>query len=137
MIARCFIPNPNNYQEIDHIDGNKLNNNIWNIRWVNRSENARNRENYSHKKEGRLEKRFKYVYWHVIDKKWTGKIKINGKQKHISSGNNDEEIYIKCLQKLSDISTNEELLYYNKQVLDDMIKYEIIWIITPDDLIKY
>ena len=30
IIAHCFIPNPNNYKYINHIDSNKTNNNIGN-----------------------------------------------------------------------------------------------------------
>jgi hypothetical protein len=125
MIARCFIENPNNYQEIDHKDGNKLNNNISNLRWCSRSENMKNRNKYRSKKEFPQSK-FKFVKWCEKKKKWIGHIKINGKNKYISYGNNDEEIYIKCLQQLCDISKTEELLFYNKQVLNDMIKYEIL-----------
>ena len=40
LIAIHYIPNPNNYQFIDHKDGNKLNNNIDNLRWVNAIQNC-------------------------------------------------------------------------------------------------
>lgn len=43
IIAEVFIPNPNNLPEVDHIDGNRQNNSLNNLRWVTRSENARNR----------------------------------------------------------------------------------------------
>ena len=42
LIAQYFIPNPNNYPVVDHIDRNKLNNDITNLRWVTVRENARN-----------------------------------------------------------------------------------------------
>lgn len=34
LIAETFVPNPNNYRTVNHIDGNKLNNNIENLEWA-------------------------------------------------------------------------------------------------------
>lgn len=39
LIAKAFIPNPNNLPQINHIDGNKQNNNISNLEWVTAQEN--------------------------------------------------------------------------------------------------
>lgn len=40
LIAHTFIPNPENKPIVNHIDGNKLNNNINNLEWVTYSENT-------------------------------------------------------------------------------------------------
>ena len=42
IIAKAFIPNPNNFPYIDHIDRNKTNNSVNNLRWVTQSTNLRN-----------------------------------------------------------------------------------------------
>lgn len=54
LVAIQFIPNPDNLKFVDHIDRDKLNNNVENLRWVNRSQNMLNRKDTKHP----------YIYWH-------------------------------------------------------------------------
>ena len=43
ILAKHFIPNPDDLPEIDHIDRDKANNTLENLRWVTRSQNLSNR----------------------------------------------------------------------------------------------
>jgi hypothetical protein len=40
LLAQSFIPNPLNLETVDHIDNNKLNNDLSNLRWLSREDNA-------------------------------------------------------------------------------------------------
>ena len=48
VIAETYIPNPCNKPEVDHIDGDKANNRVSNLRWATHKENI----NYAMKMKG-------------------------------------------------------------------------------------
>lgn len=39
LVAECFVQNPNGYAEVNHLDGDKANNEAANLQWCTRSEN--------------------------------------------------------------------------------------------------
>lgn len=59
IIASKFIPNPDNLPEVNHIDSNKLNNDVSNLEWCTRSHNMK------HLKYGSIE-RAKEVQEHIL-----------------------------------------------------------------------
>lgn len=40
ILAHCFIPNPNNYTYVNHIDSNPLNNELSNLEWCTNAYNV-------------------------------------------------------------------------------------------------
>lgn len=45
LVATHFIPNPDNKETVNHIDGNKLNNHVDNLEWSTRHENMQHAYN--------------------------------------------------------------------------------------------
>jgi len=93
LIAIHFIENPNNYNIVNHIDGNKLNNNINNLEWVNLRENTThgnlNKNNFTSK--------YPCVYKPKNSKKFIAEINYNGKKNYLGSYNTEKEAHEKVL----------------------------------------
>ena len=41
LVAQACIPNPNNYEQVNHLDGNKSNNVVSNLEWCSQSHNMK------------------------------------------------------------------------------------------------
>lgn len=82
--------------EIDHINGDRSDNRISNLRDASRTENRRNSFMQKHNTSG-----INGVSWHKGDKRWRAFIKVNGKQKHIGNFANMEDA-IRARRKYSD-----------------------------------
>lgn len=58
LVALAYIPNPLNKPEVNHIDGNKLNNKVENLEWVTASENQKHNIKIGNKKN--IQKVYQY-----------------------------------------------------------------------------
>jgi hypothetical protein len=65
-------------EDVDHIDGDGLNNRRNNLRVATSAQNGRNRGAQRNNTSG-----YKGVGWDKSRQKWTAQIKVNGKQKHL------------------------------------------------------
>ena len=86
LVAAAFLLNPENKKCVDHIDNNKQNNNIINLRFATLAQNQHNRLINTNNTSGN-----KGVRWNKRDMKWTAQITINGKQIHLGSFMNKED----------------------------------------------
>ena len=74
LIALYYISNPENKPEVDHIDNDRTNNHIDNLRWVTKSENNQNRGMGKNNTSGiqnisYIQTRNRYVFQKNIDNK--------------------------------------------------------------------
>ena len=78
LVAEYFIANPYNKQCVDHIDNDRLNNNVSNLRWATLKENQMNRQINSNNSSNH-----KGVTFDKQSNKWMAYIDINGKQQYL------------------------------------------------------
>jgi len=93
--------------EVDHIDGNKLNNQIGNLRIATRTQNRMNIGPYNCNKL-----KMKGVSWHKQVKKWVARIRVDKKLIHLGVFDNPEDAFNKY--KSASEYYHKEFSFYGK-----------------------
>jgi hypothetical protein len=99
-LHRAIMGDPDGL-EIDHIDGDGLNNRRANLRAATHGQNQRNRGAQSNNSSG-----FKGVSWDKPTGKWRAQIEVNGKNKHLGRYNTPEAAHA-AYCKASDVLHGE------------------------------
>ena len=96
LVAEAFIENPEDKRCIDHIDSNKKNNCVENLRRATHSQNGMNQ-----KIRTNTSSIYKGVYHHKPTKKWMSYIRINGKLKIWDCSNTRRKQHANITKRLS------------------------------------
>ena len=103
IVAETFIPNPNNLAQVNHIDGNKQNNNVDNLEWCSQSENM------------------KHAYKNGLKK-------INGERNPASKLSIEDVVYIRThyIKRDKNFSTVALAKRYgvNRRTIERVVKYK-------------
>jgi hypothetical protein len=112
LVASAFIHNPINKPIVDHVDGNRINNCLHNLRWALVSENNYNRNVVAKENTSG----YTGVNWHSYYKKWKARIKHQGKDIEIGLYDTiDEAIKARCVkahQLFGDFANNADKSNY-------------------------
>ena len=73
LVADAFLDNPKDCKYVDHVDGDKTNNVVENLRWCSNSQNVCNKRKSSNNTSG-----YKGVWFHRQAGKWQVQIALNG-----------------------------------------------------------
>ena len=79
LVAETFIENKHNYSEVDHIDGNKTNNKLDNLRWCSKHQNM----SFDNRKTKNSYSKFVGVSFDKNINKFKSTIKKNGVSKFL------------------------------------------------------
>ena len=86
VVAECFIPNPEGKPQVDHIDGNRANNAVSNLRWATHQENLQNQTGRGCYRDG---------------DRWHAYIWVNGKNRYLGMYDTEKQahqVYIEAKQ---------------------------------------
>ena len=107
MIADAFIPNPENKECVDHINGNRQENSLNNLRWASKTENGINKKIQTNNSTG-----YTGVMFDKRCNKYFSQIKYNNKIYHLGTFDNISDAVEARLRKseelFKDFQSNHE-----------------------------
>lgn len=113
LVAEYFIPNPENLPYVHHIDENKLNNNVNNLKWVNAKENSaehlKNIEKIERRKPKYFEHNLENEEWMVFQLNPLYSISSKGR---VRNNRTNRILHLDESQKYTRISLNDKKHYY-------------------------
>ena len=86
LVANEFIDNPSNKACVDHIDGDRTNNCVTNLRYATKSENG-----MSQKKHLNATSTYKGVYFDKRSSKWHARVRLSGVRADLGYFENEDE----------------------------------------------
>lgn len=94
LVASAFMPRTDDALVIDHIDRDKRNNHVSNLRWVTKQQNMFNR---TKQKRAAFSKHIG-VSFDVSRGKWLGRVMLDGKHRFLGRFNTEDEALIEVVK---------------------------------------
>lgn len=94
LVAEAFIPNPHSFTCVTHIDGNRQNNKVENLKWVTQSHTKNNKSIY------------KGVCFHKPSGKYQSSITYKGVRYYLGRFNTEEEGAKAYQDKFKELTSN-------------------------------
>ena len=110
LVAIAFLDNPENKPQVNHIDGNKKNNNASNLEWVTNSENQKHAYKHGLMKTIPTEDRYNYDKEHHMSKK-VRQLDMNGNviAEYFSFAQAARAVGLKSYTSISNAAKNDKL----------------------------
>ncbi len=101
LVAITFVDNPDDKPFVDHIDNDRTNNNVINLRWCTNKENLQNSKLSTANTSGH-----KGVCWQKQHSKWRAQIQIDGITIHLGYFENKEDAIRARVQRANEAFGN-------------------------------